>query len=152
MSQNSIVTVVDWSPEQGARLAPVDIPQDPKDMKRLVRKLRETARRRAVHLMIVNTALAQDALDLQNRHRLGALPEVGAAAYGRLNMVWHRSVQRQLFQMYWPRIYRHLPMDANRCNHMLVMMKTAHGWMAAMEGAHKEVERLMSRPGKMPLY
>jgi hypothetical protein len=152
MSQKSIVTVVDWSTEQGARLAPVDIPQDSKDMKRLVRKLRETARRRAVHLMTTNIVLHQDALDLQNLHRQGALPEVGLAVSARLSLVSHRPTQKELFQMYWPKISRYHRMDADRCLHMLSTMKKAHGWMAAMEGIHKEILRLVSRPGTMPPY
>jgi len=147
MNLQSIVAVVDWSPEQGAKVAPVGIPQDPKEMKRLVRRLRKVAVRRLERLKT-----EADEID-QVAERLSASGHqpLAEACWARVLMITNPPMWSSLTYLCRPRIRRNL-MDIHVCWCKLTQLRNGHAWMAALETMQKDTWKMALRPGTARPY
>jgi hypothetical protein len=142
-----IVTVVDWSPEQGAKVALVDIPQDPKEMKRLVRRLRKVAVRRLERLKTETYEIDQVA----GRLSASGHPHLAEACWARMLMIINPPIWSSLTHLCRPRIRRNL-MDSHVCWSKLTQLKNGHAWMAALETMQKDTWKMALRPGTARPY
>jgi predicted phosphohydrolase len=145
--KQSIVTVVDWSHEQGAKVAPVDIPQDPKEMKRLVRRLRKVAVRRLERLKTETYEINQEA----ERLSASGHPHLAEACWARVLMITYPPIWSSLTHLCRPKIRRNL-MDSHVCWCKLTQLKNGHAWMAALETMQKDTRKMALRPGTARLY
>lgn len=150
----TLMTVVDWSPEKGAAWASVEIPEDEKEMVRVLKDARKLALQRRRHMEDLHWSLVHQAHRMLASSRcLSSWPrrEAAQVAMSRLSMMLEYSVRRDLKARCWPRIPRTSTVDRHLVLLKMQGIASGHGWMTGMEDILEDVGQLLRHPGRRPL-
>lgn len=147
------MAVTDWSPEQGAKTARVEIPKDTWEAAQMVRGLRKVARAR----MGWTTGRISDLRERAERLLASPFvtPETRTAAIAaliRLTLVGSHSVQVGLRHRCRPRIRRFGEVDRIELLNKATLILEGHGWLMATETVLTSVEQLLDSPAETRTY